>query len=54
MWRYRNQSHEALQVARDDLETAECDKEMLQAQFEEMSRANEALIAKNNVLTIDK
>ncbi|CAE7498128.1 unnamed protein product [Symbiodinium microadriaticum] len=48
-----NQGQEALQRAKDELDTAECDKEMLQAQFEEMSRANEILIAKNNKLQAD-
>ena len=43
----------ALQTARDELDAAEGDKGMLQAQFEEMSRANETLIAKHNKLYAD-
>ena len=49
----RAQAHEELQIARDELDTTECDKEMLQAQLEEMSPANETLIAKNNKLCAD-
>ena len=53
MLHHRSQSHEALQLARDELDMAQCDNEMLKAQFEEMSRANEVLIAKNNMLVHD-